>query len=356
MPRGLPKNVKISLEKARESALLAVEIYNKPAVKFKSGGYISLMIIAWTSLFHSIFFKKGIKPFYKTGRFFDKRDNDYCYWELKKCLDQYFGENNNPIKANLLFFIPLRNMIEHKSLPEIDTDIFAECQSMLLNFDKIIAKEYPENYCIKECLSFALQLYPSSKSLKTAIIENPTSSPIIKFIQAYRSAIDPDVLNTGEYSFKAFLIQVANHDSKTTVPIQFVNYNLLNEEEKRNIGRITAIIKEKTKSIYIANKDLLKPSKVVQQVQNSLKEKKVTKRGKLVNKFNLNVHALCWKYYRIRPDGGSVKPHETNNKYCVYDEPNEQYLYTNEWVDFLIAELNDDTIYRNLFVEGGVDL
>ena len=32
--RGLPRKVKGALEKARDSALLAVEVYNKPAVKF----------------------------------------------------------------------------------------------------------------------------------------------------------------------------------------------------------------------------------------------------------------------------------------------------------------------------------
>ncbi|QIH32321.1 DUF3644 domain-containing protein [Sphingobacterium sp. DR205] len=356
MPRGLPKNVRISLEKARDSALLAVEIYNKPAVKFKSGGYISLMVIAWTSLFHSIFFRRGIKPFYKKGRCYEKRDGDYCYWELKKCADEYFEGTNDPIKTNLMFFIPLRNMIEHKSVPEIDTDIFAECQSMLLNFDKIIAKEYSEKYCIKECLSFALQLYPSTKSLSSAVLENPASSPIIDFIRSYRSSIDPDILNTGEYSFKAFLIQVANHETKNTVPIQFVNYNKLSDEEKRNVGRIATIIKEKTKSLYIANKDLLKPSKVVQQVQNGLRIKKIMRRGKLVDKFNMNIHTICWKYYEVRPENGSESPENVNNQYCYFDEPNAQYLYTNEWVEFLISEMDNDEVYQSFFVEGSLNV
>lgn len=40
MSRGLPLNVKLCLDKALDSALLSVETYNKPAVKFKSGGYI----------------------------------------------------------------------------------------------------------------------------------------------------------------------------------------------------------------------------------------------------------------------------------------------------------------------------
>jgi hypothetical protein len=60
--------VKASLEKAADSALLAVEVYNKPAVKFKSGGYITLMTIAWTALFHAIFFRRKKKPFYKEAK------------------------------------------------------------------------------------------------------------------------------------------------------------------------------------------------------------------------------------------------------------------------------------------------
>lgn len=63
--KGLPLQVKSCLDKALDSALLAVETYNKPAVKFKSGGYIVLMCIAWTSLLHGIFLRKKIKPIYK---------------------------------------------------------------------------------------------------------------------------------------------------------------------------------------------------------------------------------------------------------------------------------------------------
>jgi len=43
MSRGLPKDVRIHLEKATDSAMLAVEVYNKPATKFRSGGFIVLM-------------------------------------------------------------------------------------------------------------------------------------------------------------------------------------------------------------------------------------------------------------------------------------------------------------------------
>jgi Protein of unknown function (DUF3644) len=126
--RGLPRQVKAALEKARDSALLAVE---------ESGGYITLMVIAWTSLFHAVFFRKKTKPFRrKANKRYEKIEGDFKYWELDECLRQYYGaDTSNPVRKHLESFIPLRNKIEHRSMPQLDANIFGECQAMLLNFD-----------------------------------------------------------------------------------------------------------------------------------------------------------------------------------------------------------------------------
>ncbi|KQC12006.1 MAG: hypothetical protein APR63_11880 [Desulfuromonas sp. SDB] len=230
MSRGLPRKVKISLEKAIDSSLLAVENYNKPAIKFKSGSYIVLMIIAWTALFHSIFFKRKIKPFYRKpdSKRFIRIDGEYKYWELQKCLDKYFQSvTQNPVRNNLEFFIKLRNKIEHKSLPEIDSNIFGECQSLLFNFDNLIEKEFGHKYCIREALTFSLQLFPSTESLTNAIKINTVAQNILNFINNYRSSISSNVIESGQYSFKAFLIQVSNHQSRDALPVQFIQWDKL---------------------------------------------------------------------------------------------------------------------------------
>lgn len=350
MPRGLPKAVKKSLEKSRDCALLAVETYNKPAVKFKSGAYIVLMVISWTALFHAIFFKQKRKPFYKDGRFFRKRDGDYCYWELSVCLKEFFGgESNNPIRKNLEFFIPLRNMVEHKSIPELDTDIFSECQALLLNFDKIVEKEFGKKYCIRESLSFALQLFPSSKSLNNAVIANPSTKPIVDFIKSYRNSITTEIKESGEYSFKAFLIQVANHDSKNSLPIQFFSYDKLTEVQKKNVNRVAALVKNKHVQVPVQNLDLIKPSKVVNRVQKGLGNPKIIRNGKEKNKFSQHTHTQCWHTYDVRPYSGHNNPEQTNSEYCIYDEPNSSYLYTEAWVDFLIEEMQIEEKYDALY-------
>lgn len=347
--RGLPSLVKQHLEKARDSALLAVEVYNKPAVQFKSGGYIVLMTIAWTALFHAIFFKRKAKPFYrKSKRRFEKIDGDYKHWELETCLKEYYRlDTQNPVKKNLEFFIPLRNKIEHRHLREIDPDIFGECQAMLLNFDDLTQREFGEKYCLRESLTFSLQLFPSSENLAKVAKHNSSSKSIIEFIKKYRESISPEVLQSGKYAFKAFLIQVANHQSQDALPIQFIHYDKLPEEQKEKLTPF--IIGYKYKDAPVANADRFKPGEVVKKVQTGLGNPKVTRNGKQKDKFNVNVHALCWKRYGARPESNSKTPQVTNVKYCVWDNAHQDYVYTQEWVIFLIEELKDENKFNALF-------
>lgn len=351
MSRGLPNNVKQCLEKSRDSALLAIETYNKPAIKFRSGGYIVLMVIAWTSLFHAIFYRNKTKPYRrkKGSNRFETKEGDYCYWSLDECLQEYFkADTQNPIRKNLEFFIPLRNKIEHKSLPQIDPDLFAECQAMLLNFDKILEQEFGLDYCIRESLSFSLQLFPSSENLASAIKSNPDAKKIKAFIEKYRSTLTTDILESGQYSFKAFLLQVANHQSKDALPIQFFRYDQLSDEEKENVSKFAVLVKEKEKPV--SGKDLLLPGKVVKDVQKKLGNPKIERYGNKKDKFNFDTHTRCWKKYNIRPANNSANPSATDTRYCIYDEPSGQYRYTKAWVTFLIERMTDENEYNSLYI------
>lgn len=341
--RGLPRAVRSALDKAHDSALLAVEVYNKPAVKFKSGGYIALMVIAWTALFHAIFFKRKRKPFYKkpSGRYI-KAGGDFRYWELDECLRQYYGNDTmNAVRKNLEFFIPLRNKIEHRSMPELDANIFGECQAMLLNFDEILEKEFGSKHCLRESLSFSLQMFPSAEGLIDAVTRNPAAKPIANFIQRYRSTVSPETLASGKYAFKAFLIQVANHPSSSAPAIQFLHYDKLTDEQKKQASHLVAMVK--TKAVPVLNPDTMKAGEVVKKVQQGLGNPTVLRAGKQGDKFTMDTHIRCWRHYKVRPSKGSQTPWETDPKYCVYDKLHNDYGYTQEWVDFLIEELKDNT-------------
>ncbi len=343
------------LEKARDSALLAVEFYNKPAVRFKAGGYITMMSIAWTSLFHAIFFKRRIKPFYrdkKDKRRYEKQEGDFRYWELSTAVKEFFGGKTDPVKANIEFFIPLRNRIEHRSMPRIDSTIFAECQAWLLNFDELIASEFGESYALRESLSFSLQLFPKGAHGDLGPMQVDEAA-VLSFITQYRSALSADLYANPKFAFKAFLIRVGNHNTNETLPIKFVDFDSLDHKAKAEVEKFAALIK--TRHIPVLNSDLYKPAEVVRMVQLRLGNPKIqrgngsaSRQPKEQDRFNENIHTEFWKKYKARPLTGAPNPAATNARFCVYDRLNKNYGYTIEWVDFLASKVADDAEYRSV--------
>jgi len=361
--RGLPKLVKQHLEKARESALMAVETYNKPATHFKSFGYIVLMVIAWTALFHAIFFRRKKKPFVKgdNGRFVRvpggvvrKEDGSYAklpldikHWELAECLKMYYGnDTQNPVRLNLEFFIGLRNKIEHRHLPALDPTIFGESQAMLLNFDDMLGQEFGEKYRVKESLSFALQLFPKPEVLADAVKRSASLTNVLDFVAQYRSAIDANAWASGKFAFKAFLIQVPNHESREAMPVQFVHYGNLTPDQQKELDRFVVMVKPTGALGY--NPYKLKVADVVSRVQAGLGDPKVERGTKQVAKFNQNTHTQCWKKYGARPAGNDPHPERTNTMFCRYDDLHGDYAYTQAWVESLIAKMKTPGEFESL--------
>ena len=339
--RGLPYDVRALVDKARETALLAVETYNRPTASFRSGAYVVLMIIGWTSLFHAMFFRKGIKPYYRkaNSRRYDRIDGEPRRWELKECLQQHYKANNPAARRNLEFFIGLRNKIEHRSLAQIDPEVFGECQAMLLNFESLLVSEFGDRYAIRGGLTFALQfshVIPRSSSAPVAKATVGAFKAIKQYVDAFRSSLSVDVQNDLAYSFKVFLVpKIGNHASKDSVAVEWVKYDPSKPEEMRNYEKVVAMIKPK--EVQVANLGLLKATQVAQQVA-----------AKLGKRFTTYDHKLCYEHFKTRPPGGSLDPSACNPQFCVYDDLHKDYCYTPQWVDFLGERLADLALYANI--------
>lgn len=335
--RGLPYEVKALVQKARESALLAVETYNRPTAAFRSGAYTVLMIIAWTSLFHAYFIRMGIKPYYRkpNSRRYVKLDGDYKRWELKECLQQHFGGNNPAIRKNLEFFIGLRNKIEHCSLAQLDPEIFGECQAMLLNFEAMLTSKFGEKHAIRGGLSFALQFSRApARSSAMATAEQRTFRDVKKYIDGFRSSLSTEVQSDLAYSFKVYLVpKIGNYASTDAIAVEWVKYDPSKPEEMKQYEKVVAMIKPK--EVRVANRGLLKPTQVASQVE-----------AKLGRRFSVNDHVLCYKHFGIRPAKGASDPAACDTRYCLWDEVHRDYCYTPEWPEFLVEKLTDEETYR----------
>ena len=98
----LSEQVEELVVKARDSAILAIDIYNRPIIAFRSQGYIVMMVIAWTALFHAIYELEGIDYFYKEKNGNDKIvDGDKKAFELDRCIEKCGNLISNAVKNNL---------------------------------------------------------------------------------------------------------------------------------------------------------------------------------------------------------------------------------------------------------------
>jgi hypothetical protein len=338
--------VRSHVEKARESALLAVEVYNKPATMFRSGAYITLMAIAWTALFHAVFLKRKLKPYYKEGRRYRRIDGDYAAWSLKECVRQFYGPDNPPERKNLEFFIPLRNKIEHRMMPALDEIIFGECQALLFNFEDLLFAEFGAKYVLNESLAMALQFSRVMDDAQLEAIRRQRRSlapEIESYVNRYRSSLDVSETSNPRYSYKVFLIpKLANRQGQADVAVEFVSYDASRPDEMEQYAKLVAMIKPTR--VPVSNDDCYKPSAITAAVEPVVQEV-LGPDARFTASYH---HPKAYEYYGIRPVTGAPNPEQTNAKYCHYDTAHGDYVYTAEWRDFLIAEMRKPGQYRTV--------
>lgn len=194
--RGKTKSL---LESSIDSALLAVEIYNKPRVSFRCESYITHMIMAWTRLLQAYFHNTiGDKYYYKekNGRY-KTIDGERKAWEPETCINKY-GKLSDGVKSNLKFFIKLRNKIEHRCIEQdqIGILIFGECQALLYNYEKELVILFGEEYAINENLAYSLQFSTIRHKSQIEANRQLLSSEIKdlrSFIDKYRTSLTDNV-------------------------------------------------------------------------------------------------------------------------------------------------------------------
>lgn len=343
--KGKTKSI---LHGAVDSALLAVEIYNKPRASFRTQAYVSLMIMAWTRLLHAYFNHSiGDKYYYKKkgSTRYETVDGDRKTWELKTCIAKY-GKLSESTKANLELFIKLRNKIEHRNIEkrEIDILIFGECQSLLFNFEQTLIELFGEEYAISENLVYSLQFSALRKKEQTASSKRALSadfSDIKRFVDNYRSSLSHKIFDSQEYSIKLIQIPKIANTNRNDLAIEFVRWDSLNQEDKESYKKLDAIVKDKIVKLPVVNSGGMKPSMVLKEVEKQTGIK-----------LTHNDHKCLLQIFSVRPDPDEdVDPFNTSPEYCVYDELHNDYVYYKPWVDCLNKLLTADKMKKHMWTQ-----
>jgi hypothetical protein len=332
------------VEASVDAALLAVEIYNKPRTTFRSQSYITMMMIAWTYIFHAYFnLNIGQKYFYKlvNGRY-QIIDGEKKAWELRTCINKY-GKLSEAVQANLGFFIGLRNKIEHRSVGNRDVDavIFGECQSLLYNYETTLASIFGEDYSINENLVYSLQFSRLRTPEQSQANRKALSSQMINitdYIDKYRNTLADSIFNSQEYSVKLIQIPKISNTDRSDLAIEFVMLNEVDDDHRKFYEELRALVKDKVVIKEGANIGKLKPSQVLSRVRG------IT--GISINHYD---HKCLYTVFSIRPSSPDcVDPFSTDTRYCHFDEAHGDYVFNDAWVSFIADAFLDRKFDKSL--------
>lgn len=306
------------LIRAREAMLLAVQVFNSPALLFKSGVFAILANIAWTYLLHEYYERKGVKIV----------NDDNRTLLLSQMLTRRDCPLSSPVIKNLEDVKKIRDDVEHILLGKADKKWLPLFQACCLNFEKSICLFFGDKLSLSKELSIALQFSKLNFEQITTLNKYEIPSEIEALDASILSNKTPDDLANIEYQFKVLFTMSAS--SKSQSHIQFLNPKSAEDKEIQNV-----LIKyTDTDEIY-----KFRPLDVRNSVGNALK---------LPKGLTGAMHTNAWKFYKVRPTNNCKDPNKTNRQYCKYYATHKQYSYTQEWINFLILELADDVKWEQI--------
>ncbi|MFV1741669.1 DUF3644 domain-containing protein [Phaeobacter sp. JH18-5] len=297
------------LIRAREAMILAVQVFNSPALMFKSEVFSVLANIAWTYLLHEHYKRKG---------------EDIVVDGRSLLLSQMIAREDAPLsqgmKDNLQAIKEIRDQVEHLLLRRADLKFLSIFQACCLNFDKVLCDLFGEEKTLKNELTFSLQFAKVGFDQVTQLQEFDVPPGIEAIDKKLEEELGDDRLSDLEYRFR--VVYTFENSTKSKSHIKFVHPTDEVAEDVKNV----LIKKEISDKLYPH-----KPSVAAKKISE--------KSGR---QFTPHNHTQAWRKFDVRPKAGVAQPENTNADYCVYHSAHKDYTYSDKWVQFVSDYIADE--------------
>lgn len=211
------------LYRAREAMILAVQVFNSPAHKFKSEVFCILSNIAWTYLCHERLLRKNVKVTGKNGK--------------NLALSEMWGKPelklSNAVIANLSDIKELRDKVEHHILNAADSLWSGLFQANCLNFNKTMCDWFGEKLTLQNELSFSIQFAKMNLEDLSLINKYEIPEDLKAFNAELKSKHSGEIRDNIEYEFAVIYTMVPGSKSKSH--IQFLSPESAEGKEVSNV-------------------------------------------------------------------------------------------------------------------------
>ena len=171
------------LDKSKEAFAMAIELYNKPTIKYRVEGFSLFVCNAWELMLKAYLLKtKGPESIYY-------KDNKNRTISLENAIKEVFTNNKDPLRINLEKIVELRNTSTHFITEEYEMVYVPLFQACVFNFnEKMMAFHFidmtsviPQNF---------LTLSVSMRALDEAEIIAKYPEPIANHLIDVKTSVD----------------------------------------------------------------------------------------------------------------------------------------------------------------------
>lgn len=304
------------LIRSREAMILAVQVFNSPAMCFKTEVFTMLANVAWTYLMHEYYERKAVKIVSKDGRSL----------LLSQVVDRHDCPLSKGTKDNLRTLKILRDDVEHNLLGRADSKWLGLFQACCLNFDKVMCELFGDRLTLSHELSFAIQFSKLNFDQVTTLNRYEIPAHIDALDARLTQGMADAQIADLEYQFR--VIYTLDAVTKSRAHFQFVQPNSNEGKDIRNV-----LVQHKLADHLYPHK----PGDVVRLIKQ-----------RTDIEFTQHNHTQAWRKYKVRPRKFSTQPENTDKDFCIYHAAHDDYTFSDQWIQRLEAEVKDDAKYEEL--------
>lgn len=184
-----PQLIQRLVSKSEEAFMLALEIYNKPTIKYRVEGFSFFICNAWELLLKAHMINTlGSQSIYYT----DKPERTFS---LSKCLEILFSNQKDPLRLNLIKIIELRNTSTHFITDEYELIYMSLFQACVLNYSDKLMQYFSKDINEQVAQNF-LTLSVNYQKIDDSQVKAKHSPEVAKRLLSTRDQIESNLMAT----------------------------------------------------------------------------------------------------------------------------------------------------------------
>lgn len=327
----------VQTQHARAACLEATRVWNDPLTRFRTGTFSLLFVTAWNSLAIALLMRDDIewRESDESGSpRVDTRGVEFARDTSDLIAASFPTDEQRGLRANVQFWIDIRNAVAHRHLPELDALVIPKAQAGLLNFEEALIAGFGQEYALASSLTVPLQLSGfRDPSILSSRKKMQAQLPLdVQALLAQADEIDSNLLADRTFQMRVAFVPVVPASGRNPDAVSyFVKPGEVPTELAETLDRYVVLPK-----FAMSGRPNLSATEVISEVQR-----------RTGHRFNSLQHAEAARQLGARPPRGDVDS-TINLRFAEYITSFKRYLYSQAWIDELVKEFQDSDNFERI--------